>query len=95
MKSFVDLTNKRVFQWGDWLLKYVSFGGRQSQTTEHFKALYDMHKCTLIIFWEKEAWNFTKKYFEFLSILSKFFFVVRVFIVIKYLTTENQLSTEQ
>ena len=35
-----------------------------------------------------------KKYFEFLSISSKLF-IVRVFIVIKYLTNANQLSTEQ
>ena len=27
----------------------MSFGGHQSQTTEHIKALYDMYKCILII----------------------------------------------
>ena len=75
MESFVVSTNKTVFQWGDWLLKYISFGGHQSQTIERIKALYDMYiKCMLIIFWEKGAWNFTKKYFEFLSIPSKFFY---------------------
>ena len=37
---------------------------------------------------------YKKIYFEFLSIPSKFF-AVRVFIVIKYLATANQLSTEQ
>ena len=25
---------KKVFQWGDWLLKFISFGGHQSQTIE-------------------------------------------------------------
>ena len=48
----------------------MSFGGHQSQAIERIKALYDMYKCILIIFWEKGAWNFTKKYFEFLSIPS-------------------------
>ena len=42
----------------------------------------------------KKSLKLYKKYFEFLSIPSKFF-IVRVFIVIKYLTTTNQLSTEQ
>ena len=63
MKNFVDSTNKTVFQLGDWLLKYISFGGHQCQTIQRMKALYDMYKCLLIIFWEKGAWNFTKKYF--------------------------------
>ena len=63
MKNFVDSTNKMVFRLGDWLLKHISFGGHQSQTIEHIKALYDMYKCVLIIFWKKGAWNFTKKYF--------------------------------
>ena len=91
MKSFVDLTT--VFQWGDWLLKYISFGGHQSQTIERIKALYDLYRCMLILFWEKVLETY-KTYFKFLSILSKFF-IVRVFIVIKYLTTANQLLTEQ
>ena len=64
MKSFVDSTNKTVFQWGDRLLKYISFGGHQSQMIEHIKIYNDMYKCMLIIFWEKEAWNFTKKLFR-------------------------------
>ena len=55
---------KRFFQWGDWLLKYISFGGHQSQTIERIKALYDMYKCMSIIFWEKGAWNFKKKIFR-------------------------------
>ena len=66
MKSFVVSTNKI-------LLKYMSFGSHQRQTVEAVKALHDMYKCILKIFWEKGAWNFTKKYFEFLSIRSKFF----------------------
>ena len=37
MKSFVD-SNERVFQWGDWLSKYISFGGHQSQTIERIKS---------------------------------------------------------
>ena len=94
MKSFVDSTNKKVFQWGDWLLKYISFGGHQSQTIKHIKVLYDMCKCMLIIFWEKGAWNFTKNISNFCRFLLSFF-AGRVFIVIKYLTTANQLSTEQ
>ena len=49
-KAFVVSANKTVFQWGDWLLKYISFGGHQSQTIERIKALYDMYKCMLIIF---------------------------------------------
>ena len=64
MKSFVVSTNKTVFQWRDWLLKYTSFGGHQSQTIERIKSLYDMYKCMLIIFWEKGAWNFTKNVFR-------------------------------
>ena len=35
-----------------------------------YKSFYDMYKCILIIFWEEGAWNYTKKYFEFLSIPS-------------------------
>ena len=31
-------------------LKYISFGGHQSQTVERIKTLYNMHKCMLIIF---------------------------------------------
>ena len=73
MKSFVVSTNKTGFQLGDWLSEYIWFDGHQSQTIERMKALYDMYKCMLIIFWEKGAWNFTRKYFEFLSIPSKFF----------------------
>ena len=46
-----DLNKKKVFQWGDWLLKYISFGGHQSKTIERIKGLYDMYKCMLIIFW--------------------------------------------
>ena len=53
MKSFVVSTNKTVFQLGDSLLKYISFGGHHSQTIERIKALYDMHKCILIFFREK------------------------------------------
>ena len=61
MKSFVVSTNKKVFQWGDWLLKYISFGGgHQSQTIERRKALYYMYKCMLIIFWEKGLETFQK-----------------------------------
>ena len=85
----VNSTNKTVFQWGDWLLKYISFGSHQSPTIEYMKALYDMYKCMLIIFWKKELETLQKKYFEFLLIPSKFF------IVIKYLATANQFSTEQ
>ena len=81
MESFVVLTNKTVFQWGDWLLKYTLCGGHQSQTIERIKALYDMYKFMLIIFWEKK--KTLQKYFEFLSIN-------QVFIVIKYSTTANQ-----
>ena len=80
-EKLCGLTNKMVFQWGEWLSEYISFGGHQSQTTERIKALYDMSKCMLIIFWEKGAWNFTKKYW-FLSVPSKFFY-------------SYQLSTEQ
>ena len=46
---------KQFFNDETWLLKYMSFGGHQSQTIERIKALYDMNKCTLIIFWEKGA----------------------------------------
>ena len=68
MKSFVKSTNKMVFQWGDWLLKVcISFGGHQSQTIEGIKALYDMYKWVLIIFWEKGAWNFTKSISNFVD----------------------------
>ena len=67
MKSFVVSTNKTVFQWGDWLLKYISFGGHQTQIIERMKALYDMYECLLIIFWEKTLF---KKYFKFVSIPS-------------------------
>ena len=42
----------------------------------------------------KRGLKIYKNYFDFLSISSKFF-IVRVFIVIKYSTTANQLSTEQ
>ena len=31
-------------------LKYISFGGHHSQTTECIKALYDLYKCMLIMF---------------------------------------------
>ena len=60
MKSFGVSTNKKVFQWGDLLLKFISFGGHQSQTIERIKALYDLYECTLIIFLEKGAWKLTK-----------------------------------
>ena len=69
MKSFVDSTKKMVFQWRDWLLKYISFGSHQGKTIEGTKALYDMYKWMLII-WEKRAW----KYFEFLSIPIEVFY---------------------
>ena len=64
MKSFVVSTNKTVFQWGDWLLKYVSFGGHQCQTIEHMNALYET--------FQKKNETLQKKNFEFLSIPSKF-----------------------
>ena len=69
-EKLCGLTNKMVFQWES---EYV-FGSHHSQTTERIKAKYDMSKCMFIIFWEKEDWNSTKKYFEFLSIPSKFFY---------------------
>ena len=72
MKSFVVSTNKTVFQSGDWLLKYISFGGHQSQTIERMKALYDVYKCMLIIFWKKGL-ETLQKYFEFLLIPLKLF----------------------
>ena len=37
MKSFIVSTNKTAFQWGDWLLKYVSFRCHQSQTIQRIK----------------------------------------------------------
>ena len=55
MKSFAVSTNKKVFQLGDLLLKFISFGSHQSQTIERIKALYDLYKCMLIIFLEKGA----------------------------------------
>ena len=94
MKSFVVSTIKKVFQKGDRLLKDTSFGGHQNQTIERIKALYDMYKCMLIIFCEKGLETLQKECFEFLSIPSTFF-IVKVFIVIKYSTTANQLSTKQ
>ena len=39
MKGFV-VSNKTVFNEETWLLKYMSFGGHQSQTIERIKALY-------------------------------------------------------
>ena len=59
-KVFADSTNKTVFQWGDWLLKYISFGNHQSQTNERIKALYDMYKCMLIISEKKGLETFQK-----------------------------------
>ena len=73
---------------------YISFGSHQSQTIECMKALYDMYKCMLIIFWEKGAWNFTKNISNFCQFLLSFF-IVSFFFVIKYSTSANQLSTEQ
>ena len=73
-EKLCGLTNKMVCQWGEWFSEYISFGSHQSHYTECMKALYDMFKCMLVIFWEKGAWNFTKKYFECLSIPSKFFY---------------------
>ena len=34
----LGLTNKTVFQWGDWLLKYILFGRHHSQTIERIKS---------------------------------------------------------
>ena len=66
---------------------YYSFGSHQSQTIKRMKAFHDMYKCMLM---RKKGLKLYKRYFEFLLIPSKFFFVV-----IKYLTTAKQLSTEQ
>ena len=52
-----------------------------------------MSKCMLKSSEKKGLETKKKPYFKFLSIPSKFF--CRVFIVIKYLTTTNELSTEQ
>ena len=57
---------------------YISFGGHQSQTIERMKALYDMYKCILIIFWEKRGfetlqknvWNFCDSFLVFLIVKS-------------------------
>ena len=66
------LNKKKVFQWGDWLLKYISFRGHQSQTTEGMNALHVKYKCMLIIFWEEGAWNFTKNISNFCRFLLSF-----------------------
>ena len=53
------------------IIKVYIICGHQSQTIERIKAfIYDIYKFMSINFWEKGAWNFTKKYFEFLSIPS-------------------------
>ena len=84
-------TNKRFFNERDWLLKYISFVGHQNHITERIKALYSMYVNSLL---RKGAWNFTKYVSNFYRVLLSFS-IVRVFIVIKYSTTVNQLSTEQ
>ena len=62
-----------VFQWGDWLLNYISLGCHQSETMESIKALYDMYKCILIIFKGKGAWKCTKNISNFCRFLLIFF----------------------
>ena len=73
---------------------YISFGGHQRQTIEHIK-LYKI--CTtgnnlMGKIRGLKLYNFS----NFCQLLFIFyFFVIRVFIVIKCSTVINQLSTEQ
>ena len=54
-----------------------------------------MFNCILIMFWEKKGLETLQKIFRIFVDSFLVFFVVRVFKVIKYSTTINQLSTEQ
>ena len=78
-----------------YLLKYMSFGGHQSQAIERIKALCDMYNNNINNLLRKRDLKLYKKNISNFCRFLLSFFIVRIFIVIKYSTTTCQLSTEQ